>query len=97
MQKEIKQQIKQQKLISIRYDGTDRIVEPYTYGINTKGNEALRVYQIDGYSSSGKPNGWKMFMISRIDSLDPLDEKFHVRSEYTKNDSGFKTIIQEIE
>lgn len=83
-------------LIQYHYDGGIRIVEPHCYGITIAGHEALRAFQIEGYSSTGRM-GWKMFVCSKMDSFIVLERTFlEVRSDYKKGDKGMHTIHFEL-
>lgn len=96
MNSEIIQAIKNQNLIRFNYDGGFRIVEPHCYGLTTKGNEGLRAFQTDGYSSSGKM-GWKMFDLDKANSIEVLDKVFQEpRSGYKRQDKGMMKIFNEI-
>lgn len=88
--------IRDMKLVKFYYDGGIRIVEPHCHGITTAGNEGLRAFQVDGYSSSGNM-GWKMFDLSKADSISILDENFDMpRTGYRKGDRGMKHIYCEL-
>lgn len=95
MNTEIINAIRNQNVITFDYEGESRTVEPHCYGVTTKGNEAIRAYQIDGYSSSGKM-GWKLYDLSKADNIDILDETFDVRDDYKKGDKGMSRIFAEI-
>lgn len=96
MKTEICNSIRSQNLIEFSYDGGNRIVEPHCYGITTAGNEGLRAYQVEGFSSSGKM-GWKMFDLSQAKNLVILDTKFiSPRIGYKKGDKGMSRIFEEI-
>lgn len=96
MNSEIKDAIRNQKLIEFYYDGGIRTVEPHCYGITTAGNEGLRAYQVDGYSSSGRM-GWKMYDLGKASSINILDETFDSsRPGYNRGDKGMSRIYQEI-
>ncbi len=85
------QAIKQRKLLKFIYDGGERVVEPYAYGYNNRNSLKLRAYQVEGYSSSGKPEGWKLFSVEKIKNIEILDEEFStIRPEY--NPRGDKHI-----
>jgi len=80
-------------LLSFSYEGYSRLVEPHTYGIDTKGNEALRAYQISGGSESGEYSGWKLFRLDRMNSPTVSAEKFSgPRPGYKRGDKAFPTI-----
>lgn len=87
--------IEGQNLLQFDYEGEQRIVEPHCYGLTTKGNEAIRAYQVDGYSSSGKM-GWKLYDMAKADSFEVLSETFEVESDYKKGDKGMSRIFCEI-
>ncbi len=88
--------IKNQKLLEIEYDGGTRIVEPHCYGETTKGNEGLRVFQVDGYSSTGKM-GWKMYDLGKADKIIILDDTFDSpRPGYKRGDKGMSDIYSEL-
>lgn len=95
MNTEIINAIKNQNVITFDYEGESRTVEPHCYGLTTKGNEAIRAYQIDGYSSSGELT-WKMYTLSKADNIEVLDETFEVRGDYKKGDKGMSRIFAEI-
>ena len=72
--------IKQRRVLSVFYDGYSRTVEPHTYGINSAGHEAVSCYQVGGGSSSGKAEGWKMLLISKLSTVTMTDQKFTPRT-----------------
>jgi len=82
-------------LIEFDYDGETRIVEPHCYGVTSKGNDAIRAYQVDGYSSSGKM-GWKLYDLAKAYNLNVLGEEFETRDDYKKGDKGMTKIYCEI-
>lgn len=88
--------IEKQKVIQFYYENELRIVEPHCYGITTAGNEGLRSFQIDGYSSSGKM-GWKMYDLNKAENIEILEETFsNPRSGYKKGDKGMDEIFSEL-
>lgn len=76
-----------------------RIIEPYCYGLhkNTK-NFVLRAYQVDGYSSSGNKQGWKLFLVDKIRKIEYIENlpTFKIRPEYNPNDKHMLVIITKI-
>jgi hypothetical protein len=61
MNQQICNAIRERRLIRFYYDGYQRIVQPYAYGIHKDtGNEVLRAYQVGGYSSSGDIPDWRL-------------------------------------
>lgn len=82
-------------LVKIKYldDDSERLLEPYTLGINKKGNWALRGYQLEGPSKSGNPEGWKMFRLDRIENIENTPTMYSPnRNGYNKKDLGFSSI-----
>ncbi|MGN7988619.1 hypothetical protein ACTJKC_14820 [Pedobacter sp. 22226] len=95
MNKLIIEAIENQNVIEFNYEGTLREVEPHRYGKTTAGNEALRAYQVGGYSSSGKM-GWKMYDLRKAENINILEITFDVRGDYSKGDKGMSQIHMEI-
>ncbi len=85
--------IKERKKVSLMYKGVLRIIEPYLVGINTKGNESLRAYQIGGYSSSGNLPAWRLFLFEDIEDIEVLDDHFEINDKYNHNDRGMRSIL----
>lgn len=89
--------IQGRKILSFTYDGHARIVEPYTYGIDSKGHPALRAYQTGGTSQSGRLPEWRLFHENDMRQIAVLDTSFAPRlSEYRRGDKAFSTIYREI-
>lgn len=61
--------IRSRSLVEFDYDGGTRLVEPHCHGFGKTGKEFLRAYQVDGYSSSGQPEGWKLIDLSKVTGL----------------------------
>ncbi len=62
--------IENRRVVTFNYDGHVRVVEPFLIGITTTGKHALRGYQTEGTSSSGKVPGWHLFSLSKITGID---------------------------
>jgi hypothetical protein len=85
------------KLLSFTYEGYSRVVEPHTYGIDAKGHRALRAYQVSGGSSSGTPEGWRMFHEREMRNVTVLAEGFSgPRPKYKRGDSQFRSIVAQL-
>lgn len=88
--------IKNRNVIQFYYENELRVVEPHCYGVTTAGNEGLRAFQIDGYSSSGKM-GWKMYDLNKAENLEILEDTFlNPRPGYKKGDKGMNRIFTEL-
>lgn len=86
--------IRNKEIIEFYYDGGKRIVEPYCYGESTRGNLVLRGYQIEGYSSSGENEGWKLFKEDDMNNITSIGQKFaKIRPNYNPNDKAMVRII----
>lgn len=96
MNKKIIEAIKNQNVIELQYEGEWRVVEPHCYGETTAGNEGLRAYQIDGYSSTGK-FGWKMYDLGRANNITITEQTFDSpREGYKRGDKGMSRIHAEL-
>lgn len=87
--------IENQNVIEFYYEGEIRVVEPHCYGETTAGNEGLRAYQTDGYSSSGKM-GWKMYDLGKAEDIIVTEDIFEIRIGYNIGDKGMSVIYAEI-
>ena len=86
--------IKNKEIIQFYYDGGIRIVEPFCYGETHRGNIVLRAFQIDGYSSSGNSEGWKLFKVEDMSDISLVGRKFtKIREHYNPNDKAMLRII----
>ncbi|MBL0162512.1 MAG: hypothetical protein IPP82_02345 [Xanthomonadales bacterium] len=93
----ISQAISAKHLITFSYDGFMRTVEPHTYGIDGKGHEALRAFQVAGGSNSGEFVGWKLFHISEMGGITVLPTTFHnARHGYKRGDKAFSRIYAQL-
>jgi len=81
-------------VVTFRYNGMTRTVEPHLYGVNTAGHEALSAYQTGGFSRSSDSPGWRMFLLSGIRDLVVEDARFErSRPGYNPHDSGMTQIF----
>lgn len=86
--------ISRKKIIEFYYDGGNRIVEPFCYGIHKDtNNEILRGYQIRGFNSSGNLPNWRIFDVSKIRNINITVEVFDgKRFDYRPSDSHMSKI-----
>ena len=68
--------IKERKLIEFFYENGVRIVEPFACGYGRRENLLLRAFQVEGYSKSGNPSGWKLFIVEKISQFRILEKTF---------------------
>jgi len=89
--------IENKNLLEFNYKGYYRVVEPFTFGINTKDNEVLSAFQVKGESESGNRPMWRLFDLEKIENMRVLSENFSGhRDGYKKNDSRMDRIYCEI-
>ena len=89
--------IHERQQLSFFYDGHARVVEPHTFGADKHGREIVCGYQTAGASRSGKPVGWKFFLVAKISGLRPTEERFATpRPEYQRNDGAFLKIVAQL-
>ena len=80
--------IRKKRRLRFSYSGKPRLVEPQCYGVGRKGNELLRVHQLQG-GSQREP----LFDVAKIENLVLLDETFSQPGpNYKKNDSAMAKI-----
>ena len=85
--------IRNRAVVQFHYNGGLRQVEPHCHGISTAGNEVLRGYQTGGYSSSGNPVGWKLYVVTGISGLQQTGETFPTdRPDYNPDDRGMSSV-----
>jgi hypothetical protein len=82
--------------LEIVYHGETRIIEPHAIGITTKGNSAVRAYQVEGGAVFGKASEWKMFKLCDIESINGSGFFKAPRPDYQKGDKGLSTILIEL-
>lgn len=88
--------INEQRLLSLWWEGGERIVQPHAYGINARDNEMLRCWQIDGYSKSGRVPGWKPLLTEEAHSFTILEDTFEPHRQYRQNDKHMTEIFAQI-
>jgi len=85
--------IRRRALLAFQYDGKQRVVAPYCYGVSTRGTESLRAIQVRGGSASGGLGFGKLWSVDKIVSPVILDETFTPDDpNYNPNDSGMQEI-----
>ena len=87
--------IRERRRLRFRYDGGERIVEPYAYGA-CETHELLRAYQISGFSRS-RQSGWKLFRVEEISDLAVLNEPIEDQHPgYMRNDPCLEVVYSEL-
>lgn len=89
--------IKNRKLIQFSYKEMQRIVEPHCCGVSKQGNDSVRAFQIEGESETDL-NEWKLFTLSKMESLEILERCFSdPREGYSKGDKDLIEIYCDFE
>jgi predicted DNA-binding transcriptional regulator YafY len=85
--------IMRRQVIEFYYKGGQRLVEPWCLGYSNRNNQVLRAFQIGGYTKSGDPSGWRLYDLSKVESLVVTTQNFHPsRPDYNPNDSAMASI-----
>ena len=89
--------IENKQLLRFKYHFHLRLVEPHTYGIDTRGHLALRAYQTEGVSDHGRVPDWKLFLESDIENLHLMPDTFeNARPKYKRGDKAFSRIFAQL-
>jgi len=64
------------RLLELVYNGQPRLIEPYSHGFSSDGQEMLVGFQRAGGSDSGQVEGWKAMAVDRIERLVVVDISF---------------------
>lgn len=89
--------IENKNLLEFYYKDHNRIVEPHTFGVSSKGNDNLAAFQIDGTSERNNVPDWGLFTVDKMVDLKILDENFEgTRPKYTRGDSRMTEIYAEL-
>jgi hypothetical protein len=89
--------IRNRRLLTFRYGGRSRVVEPHVYGLSSRGHPALSAYQLRGGSVSGEHHGWKMFLVHDMVDIQVLpDRSFAPRDDYNPEDPSFTSIYAQV-
>jgi hypothetical protein len=71
------------RVVTFAYRGLRRTVEPHLIGIHEAGEALLVGYQTGGFSGSGDLPGWRTFVTSEIESVEPEGPTFEpVRPDF---------------
>lgn len=83
--------------LSLSYNGFARIVEVHAVGNTRAGNPVMRVWQVSGGSSSGKPVGWKLMSIAEASVLRLTEQRSEApREKYRRGDKAMARILWQI-
>jgi hypothetical protein len=90
--------IENREPVLVHYNGEVRPIEPHLLGRTTRGNLAVRVWQLAGGSRSQHPvPGWRMMRLDRITHLERIDAIARVpRPEYNPDDQHMAEILARV-
>lgn len=89
--------INNRQCLSCTYDGQSRIIEPHAYGINSQNHEVIRAWQNAGGSNSNSPAETpRLWVVSKMQSLQLSNKTFTPRERYTRGDKGMSIIYAQI-
>lgn len=84
--------IRRQRSLRLRYAGHLRLVDPHAIGVTAGGHRALLAWQVEGGSRSDPPTGWRTFLISEITAVTITVRGFTPQPTYTREKAGLHSI-----
>ena len=89
--------IRNRRILSFRYHGHQRLVEPHLLGVTTAGTLSLSAYQIGGSSDSGNVPDWRLFVVNEILELQSTANSFEgTRPKYNPADTRMSRILAKL-
>lgn len=80
--------------LEIKYNGEKRVIEPHTFGQNSRGNDVVTAYQTNDNDGD---TGWRVFLKEDIeDFMEIVDTNFEVREGYNPEDQSIQKIYEKI-
>lgn len=90
----ITQAINNKQRLKVTYNGTERLVEPHTYGLDKHGKGKVRVFQI---AETTEHQGWRLLNESEIMGVELAEENFAgPQTGYQADDKHIPTIIAQL-
>ena len=81
------------RTVTLVYEGLRRVVEPHLVGIHEAGEPMVAAFQTGGFSHSGDLPGWRTFITTKVESVDPRDETFTPRSDCERMAEGMVEVF----
>ena len=81
------------RTVNMVYEGLRRVVEPHLVGIHQAGEPMVAAFQTGGFSHSGDLPGWRTFITTKVESVDPREETFTPRSDCERMAEGMVEIF----
>lgn len=83
-------------ILTFRYDGKNRFVEPHAVGLTSKGKAVFRGYQPAGDTNT--ETGWKLFTIEKCEDLTVLPLTFDfAREGYVLGDKYIPNLMAQVD
>lgn len=79
--------------LSYANSGAQRVGHPHVLYRGADGTLLVDVYQVAGYSSSGRLPQWRMFEVAAIARVEVQQERFEPASDYNPGNARFARII----
>ncbi|HLP26725.1 MAG TPA: hypothetical protein VK477_13675, partial [Acidobacteriota bacterium] len=92
----VREGIRRQRSIRLRYGGHMRLVEPHAIGISAGGHHALLAWQVEGGSRSDPPTGWRTFLLSEISEVTLTVRGFIAQPTYHPEKAKLREIELEV-
>ncbi len=92
----VREGIRRQRSIRLRYAGHMRLVEPHAIGVSAGGHRALLAWQVEGGSRSDPPTGWRMFLLSEISDVALTVRGFTAQPTYHPEKANLREIELEV-
>jgi hypothetical protein len=81
------------RTVNLVYEGLRRVVEPHLVGIHQAGEPMVAAFQTGGFSHSGDLPGWRTFITTKVESVDPREETFTPRSDGERMAAGMVEVF----
>ena len=87
--------IMSRSIVELNYDKKTILVEPYLYGLSTKGQEVVKVYQISSMpTEEADKSGWKILQVAKISDWKTTTDCFlENRAGYSVKDENIFSLI----
>lgn len=92
----IRRAIREQRVLTFRYNNFARTVEPHAFGVATEDRLAVLSWQFAGGSESEPPPGWRLFFVAEMEALAVQAGKFTRRPSYDPTKTKLKMVLAEV-
>lgn len=92
----VRDAIRRQRALRLRYGGFSRLIEPHAIGVSAGGHRAVLAWQIEGGSRSEPPSGWRTFLLSEVSEVALTVRGFTPRPSYNRDKASLRDIELEV-